>query len=133
MENVFFYLSILAFALCVNTVQSQGNPCVQITCKFDAQCQANPGILTNARCVCPAPRCHPVNAPVCGVNGVTYTSECWLHIDECRAQSSISIKNRGACKSDNMVQPPNTNGSRVLLPVTWYTLMTSFLLFTFFF
>uniref|UniRef100_A0A8C3RA74 Agrin n=1 Tax=Cyanoderma ruficeps TaxID=181631 RepID=A0A8C3RA74_9PASS len=62
-------------------------------CRFGAICEAESG-----RCVCPT-ECVPSAQPVCGSDGVTYGSECELHVRACTQQKNILVAAQGPCKS----------------------------------
>ncbi|NWY00427.1 AGRIN protein, partial [Nothoprocta ornata] len=62
-------------------------------CQFGAICEAETG-----RCVCPT-ECVASSQPVCGTDGVTYGSECELHVRACTQQSPIRVAAQGPCES----------------------------------
>ncbi|KAM7030447.1 LOW QUALITY PROTEIN: agrin [Acridotheres tristis] len=73
---------------------SHKGPCDRCgQCQFGAICEAESG-----RCVCPT-ECVPSAQPVCGTDGVTYGSECELHVRACTQQKNIGVASQGHCKS----------------------------------
>ncbi|XP_077007748.1 agrin [Tamandua tetradactyla] len=64
--------------------------CGDTVCAFGAVC-------AGGRCVCP--RCeHPPPAPVCGSDGVTYSSACELRAAACLRQTQIEEARPGPCE-----------------------------------
>ena len=49
-----------------------------------------------AECICPYCKDNDV-APVCGSNGVTYTSECYLRAASCQKQTLITTSRNSPC------------------------------------
>jgi len=114
-----------SIVLQLSTVHSQGedNLCDNEPCNFGGLCQEDPQ-TSNERCVC-SEFCASNYAPVCGLNGETYSNECHLKVAECQTQTAIGIDNTvsGECPVN-----PNNMAANPIGPVTWYTLMTSFFL-----
>ncbi|XP_058408542.1 agrin isoform X2 [Diceros bicornis minor] len=62
-------------------------------CRFGALCEAKTG-----RCVCPS-ECVASAQPVCGSDGLTYASECELHVHACTRQISLHVASAGHCQT----------------------------------
>ncbi|KAM6981820.1 agrin isoform 2-T2 [Tautogolabrus adspersus] len=75
-------------------IQHKG-PCDEAcaNCSFGAICDAQSG-----KCVCPS-ECVNSHQPVCGSNGITYQSECDLHVQACNEQTDIRVVSQGECKT----------------------------------
>ncbi|XP_064610786.1 agrin-like isoform X2 [Liolophura sinensis] len=70
-------------------------PCDRYYCAFGAICMTN--TTTNAPyCQC-IEKCHHVFSPVCGSDGVTYSSECHMRKASCIGQKRIQARFPGAC------------------------------------
>ena len=70
-------------------------PCQHYFCAFGAKCLVN-GTDNSAYCECRF-RCKPVFAPVCGSDGVTYSSQCLLGKSSCVTQRRIKVSRPGEC------------------------------------
>lgn len=69
--------------------------CGDTVCAFGAVCSAG-------RCVCP--RCErPPPGPVCGSDGVTYSSSCELREAACQQQTQIEEARAGPCEQGMLV------------------------------
>ncbi|XP_074537267.1 agrin isoform X5 [Halichoeres trimaculatus] len=75
-------------------IQHKG-PCDEAcaNCSFGAICDAQSG-----QCLCPS-ECVNSHQPVCGSDGVTYPSECDLHVHSCNEQMDIRVVSQGECKT----------------------------------
>ncbi|XP_041654652.1 agrin isoform X5 [Cheilinus undulatus] len=75
-------------------IQHKG-PCDEAcaNCSFGAICDAQSG-----QCLCPS-ECVNSHQPVCGSDGVTYQSECDLHVQACKDQTDIRVVSQGECKT----------------------------------
>lgn len=70
------------------------NPCREVGCRAGQACIVNKyGVAT---CQCPH-YCAPVVTPVCGSDGVTYESRCFLEKEACEMQRPISVAFVGSC------------------------------------
>uniref|UniRef100_A0A8C9RLP8 Agrin n=1 Tax=Scleropages formosus TaxID=113540 RepID=A0A8C9RLP8_SCLFO len=70
-------------------------PCTKAcqNCSFGAICDGQTG-----RCVCPT-ECVDTNQPVCGSDGLTYSSECELHVRACTRQLDLKVAAQRECES----------------------------------
>uniref|UniRef100_A0A8D0CD03 Agrin n=1 Tax=Scleropages formosus TaxID=113540 RepID=A0A8D0CD03_SCLFO len=68
-------------------------PCTKAcqNCSFGAICDGQTG-----RCVCPT-ECVDTNQPVCGSDGLTYSSECELHVRACTRQLDLKVAAQRDC------------------------------------
>uniref|UniRef100_UPI0037E850BC agrin isoform X1 n=1 Tax=Semicossyphus pulcher TaxID=241346 RepID=UPI0037E850BC len=75
-------------------IQHKG-PCDEAcaNCSFGAICDAQSG-----QCVCPS-ECVNSHQPVCGSDGITYQSECDLHVQACNEQMDLRVVSQGECKT----------------------------------
>ncbi|XP_023932250.1 agrin-like isoform X3 [Lingula anatina] len=80
-------------------------PCEKLYCAFGAQCLVN-ATTNEPYCKC-IEHCSSVHAPVCGSDGVTYSSECQMRRLSCVTQRRIVQKLRGACV--NGIEDPCKN------------------------
>lgn len=60
-------------------------------CSFGAICDTQSG-----QCVC-ASECVYSYQPVCGSDGITYNSECELHVRACKEQMDLRVVSQGEC------------------------------------
>lgn len=75
--------------------QTFAGPCGPLSCKFGSTCR-EVGDRFSCSCI---QRCPPVGwLPVCGTDGVTYASPCFLELFSCRQQKQINIAKEGSCK-----------------------------------
>ncbi|KAG8505493.1 LOW QUALITY PROTEIN: Agrin, partial [Galemys pyrenaicus] len=71
------------------------SPCRGVQCPFGATCAVRDG---DAQCACPHPQaCSGVHDPVCGSDGVTYSSACELEATACTLGREIRVARRGPC------------------------------------
>ncbi|XP_076156185.1 tomoregulin-1 [Alosa pseudoharengus] len=70
--------------------------CDDSTCRYGGVCQENGGQL---KCVCQF-QCPSSFDPVCGSNGDTYQSECYLQQASCTQQTPITLITQGPCLTD---------------------------------
>ncbi|GFR23097.1 agrin [Trichonephila clavata] len=64
-------------------------------CTFGSQCLVDES-TNRAYCRC-GETCSEVFAPVCGNDGVTYSSECQLRLSSCTQQRRILVLRQGPC------------------------------------
>uniref|UniRef100_A0A8C9T420 Agrin n=1 Tax=Scleropages formosus TaxID=113540 RepID=A0A8C9T420_SCLFO len=62
-------------------------------CSFGAICDGQTG-----RCVC-STECEDSHQPVCGTDGITYATECHLHVRACTEQLDLKVAAQGECKA----------------------------------
>ncbi|XP_034029246.1 agrin [Thalassophryne amazonica] len=62
-------------------------------CSYGQICDSQTGL-----CVCPS-ECVESHQPVCGSDGMTYNSECELHVRACKEQMELRVVNQGECKT----------------------------------
>ncbi|XP_062408990.1 tomoregulin-1 [Sardina pilchardus] len=70
--------------------------CDDSTCRYGGLCQEDGGQL---KCVCQF-QCPSSFAPVCGSNGDSYQSECFLQQASCTHQTPITMTTQGPCLTD---------------------------------
>lgn len=72
------------------------DPCEGVQCPIAQICQLDESRNPICRCnaICP----YELN-PVCGSNGKTYTNECFLRVEGCKARKSLRIMYSGECGS----------------------------------
>ncbi|GAB6019276.1 hypothetical protein CHUAL_000876 [Chamberlinius hualienensis] len=88
------------------TVAQQGSCdlCVNVHCKFGAKCD-------NGQCVCPTNCPEPTSTEiVCGKDGVTYASECYMRKAACQTSKDIETLRFGEC-DDTSVGTDDDTGS----------------------
>ncbi|XP_072174629.1 agrin-like [Diadema setosum] len=69
-------------------------PCDNVLCIFGATCVENE--VGRAQCICNQ-ECPDVVAPVCGSDGSTYLSECYMDVTSCLEKRRIVVESQGAC------------------------------------
>ena len=55
--------------------------------------------MQNDKSVCVCPTCEDVYIPVCGTDGLSYASNCYLRQAACRINQNIGVASEGACGS----------------------------------
>ncbi|XP_076065553.1 agrin-like isoform X2 [Oratosquilla oratoria] len=70
------------------------DPCGEVTCPDRQTCQLDP--MRRAVCRC-SDTCGKEFDPVCASDGKTYTNECVMKVEACKARKSLSIIYRGQC------------------------------------
>ncbi|XP_048504803.1 agrin-like isoform X3 [Athalia rosae] len=71
------------------------NGCENKKCEHYAECDSDSG--GEARCICPRNCDNAVETPVCGSDGITYTSECALKKASCTSATLIVVSYKGDC------------------------------------
>ncbi|KAL3860973.1 hypothetical protein ACJMK2_007067, partial [Sinanodonta woodiana] len=72
-------------------------------CQYYSVCQFDGDM---SRCVCPSD-CLPVDAKVCGSDGMTYQNECELRVASCMMQKTILMVSVGQCEDCSGVRCKN--------------------------
>ncbi|KAK8764462.1 hypothetical protein V5799_032929 [Amblyomma americanum] len=71
-------------------------PCEAKYCPWNGDCSEDR--LGGARCICPS-SCGFESAPVCALDGVTYSNRCKMRLDSCRKQKRLWSRHEGACQA----------------------------------
>ena len=66
--------------------------CSKTKCQRFAVCQVQ---ADTAVCICP--KCEEVYAPVCGTDGLTYASNCYLKQSACKLNRNVNFGKDEAC------------------------------------
>ena len=69
------------------------DPCDALQCQYGATCVRHAN--NTASCVCPS--CNLHYQPVCGNDGLSYFSECFLFRKACLAGTTLTMVYRGRC------------------------------------
>ncbi|XP_036359766.1 agrin isoform X5 [Octopus sinensis] len=67
-------------------------PCLNHHCNFHGVC-----VVREGRAECDCPTCSEEFDPVCGMNGISYTNECKLRLENCQKRSDVKVKHKGLC------------------------------------
>jgi len=78
------------------------NPCLNFTCWEGSHCTIDH--LGNAECRCQEPTlCETSVRPVCGTDGYTYESKCFLERMSCSKRSGVTVAYDGHCGKNTHV------------------------------
>lgn len=76
------------------------DPCAGVTCPDPEVCQLDDRRQPSCRCAEPCPL---EFSPVCASDGKTYSNECQMHRESCRARKQLKIVFKGQCSSGDLI------------------------------
>ena len=96
-KDCFHILTLFTFVISPSRCFWLG-PCDMVLCIYGAVCIENE--LGRPQCVCNK-ECPEMVAPVCGSDGTTYLSECFLDRASCEEKRMILVDSQGGCGEYN--------------------------------
>lgn len=85
--------------------QNIADPCMGVTCPDPEVCQLDDRRQPSCRCAEPCPL---EFSPVCASDGKTYSNECQMHRESCRARKQLKIVFKGQCSTGEVRAYLNT-------------------------
>ena len=67
--------------------------CSNVKCSYGSKCVQR--IDRTTECICPS--CPAIYVPICGDNGITYASECYLRQTACNGKFELKVIKDEAC------------------------------------
>lgn len=93
--HLIVFLTLLSPSLCrIFISTSSTGPCDMVLCIFGAVCVENEE--GRPQCICDR-QCPDMMAPVCGSDGTTYLSECFLDKASCEQKRRVYVASQGSC------------------------------------
>ena len=87
-----FLDGIFSIWICHEVLHHVVDLCSKAKCQRFAVCQVQ---ADTAVCICP--KCEEVYAPVCGTDGLTYASDCYLKETACKLSTNVNFGKNIAC------------------------------------
>lgn len=97
-----FHAAFRCFRFSINMLSSllililfqDSSPCYQVTCPFYGTCRLKKNGTLFCECVSSCPK---IYKPVCGSDGMSYFSECFLQSNSCLLSQQITVEHPGHC------------------------------------
>ncbi|XP_060804776.1 agrin [Amyelois transitella] len=91
------------------------DPCAGVTCPDPEVCQLDDRRSPSCRCAEPCPL---EFSPVCASDGKTYSNECQMHRESCRARKQLKIIFKGQCSTDHFQSVTQSALQRTRHPIS---------------